>query len=131
MLRPDPDEKLKPDERDSIIPNSILTSAKTIIEIPTKSYVDSFYESSRNRRDLSSVFNDQDNDLDSKKIADSDSVSVNRNPSSDNEIAYKKYVDDSIGDGNVLSFCQTLENYLKLFVGNDVKILLKMIKNKL
>ena len=41
MLRLDPDEKLKLDEQDSIIPNSTLTSPKTTKEIPTKSYVDS------------------------------------------------------------------------------------------
>ena len=36
LLRLDPDEKLKLDEQDSKFPNSILTSPKTIIEIPTK-----------------------------------------------------------------------------------------------
>ena len=49
LLRLDPDEKLK---QDSINLNSTLTSPKTIIELPTKSYVDSLHESSRNRRDL-------------------------------------------------------------------------------
>ena len=60
LLRLDPDEKLNPDEQASIILNSTLTSPKTIIELPTKSYVDSLHENSRNRRDLSSVFFDQD-----------------------------------------------------------------------
>ena len=41
LLRSDPDEELELDEQDSIIPNSTLTSLRTIIEIPTKSYVDS------------------------------------------------------------------------------------------
>ena len=47
--------KKKLDEQVSIIPNSTLTSPKTIIEIPTKSFVDSLHENSRNRQDLSSV----------------------------------------------------------------------------
>ena len=46
LLILDPDEKLKLDEQDSIIPKSTLTSPNTIIELPTKSYVDSFHESS-------------------------------------------------------------------------------------
>ena len=37
LLRLDPDEKM---EQDSIILNSTLTSPKTILEIPTKNYVD-------------------------------------------------------------------------------------------
>ena len=57
----DRDEKLKLDEQDSLILNSFLTSPKTIIKIPTKSSVIILHETKRNRRDLSSVNNDQDN----------------------------------------------------------------------
>ena len=41
ILLLDPDEKLKLDEQDPLFPNSTLTSAKTMIEIRTKSFVDS------------------------------------------------------------------------------------------
>ena len=58
LLRLDPTEKINLAEQDSIIPNSALTSLKTTIDLPTKSYVVSLRESSGNRRDLSSVFND-------------------------------------------------------------------------
>ena len=68
LLRIDPDEKIKLDEQDSIFHNSTLTSPKTIIELPTKSHVDSLHEINRNRRDLSSVFNDQDNEFHNKRI---------------------------------------------------------------
>ena len=61
LLRLDPDEKLKLDEQESIALNSTLTSPKVVIEITTKSYVDSLHEINRKRRDLSSVYNDQDN----------------------------------------------------------------------
>ena len=67
LLRLDPDKKLKLDEQDSIDLNSSLTLPKTIIEIPTENYVDSLHESSRNRRDLSSVFNDQHKEFDNNK----------------------------------------------------------------
>ena len=53
LLRLDPVEVLKFNDKVSEIPNSTLTSPKTIIEIPTKSYVDSLHEINRNRRDLS------------------------------------------------------------------------------
>ena len=119
MLGLDPEEKLKLDEQVSIIPNSTLTSPKTIIELPTKSYVNSLHEINRNRRDLSSVFNDQDNEFDDKKLTNLDSIAVNRDPSSDNELANKKSFDDSMREGTLLRINQTLENYLKISVAND------------
>ena len=39
MLRLDPDEKIKLDEEDFIVPNSTLTLPKTIKKLPTKNYV--------------------------------------------------------------------------------------------
>ena len=48
LLRLDPDENLKIDERNSIFLNSTLTSPKTIIEIITKSYVDGLQKINRN-----------------------------------------------------------------------------------
>ena len=78
LLRLDPDEMLKLDEQDSIILTSALTTPRTIIEVPTKSYVDSLHEGSRNRRDLSSVLNDQDNEFDNNKLTSLESVSVKK-----------------------------------------------------
>ena len=126
LFRLYPDEKLD----DFIVLNSSLALTKTIIKLPTKSYVDSLHESSRNRRDLSSVFNDQDNEFHNIKLTNLDSVSVNRNPSSDNELANKKYIDDELDKNAVLRFNQTLQNYFKVSVGDDT-ILLNMIKYKL
>ena len=81
---------MKPDEQDSIFFNSTLTSPETIIEKPTKSSVDSLHENKRNRRDLSTVFNDQDEKFDYIKVTILDSVTVNRNPSLDNEVSKEK-----------------------------------------
>ena len=50
LLRLDPDEKLDLDNQDSIILNSTLTSPKTIIEIPTKAYIDSVHEENERSR---------------------------------------------------------------------------------
>ena len=60
------DEKLKLDEQDSIILDFKLTPPKTILEIPTKAHVDSVIENGRNRRDMSTVFNDQYNEFENK-----------------------------------------------------------------
>ena len=108
MLRLDPNEKLKLDEQDCIVLISTLTSPKTMIELPTKSYVDSLHESSRNGRDLSSVFNDHYNEFDKNKLNNLDTVVVNRNPILDNELSNKKKVDDSKGEGTIVRFNKSL-----------------------
>ena len=77
------------------------------------------------------VKNNQDNDLNDNKLTNLDSVVVNREPTSDNELANKKYVDGSLGGGNFLRFNQTRENYLKVSVGNDVYIFTKNNKYQL
>ena len=117
--------------------NSITLNkqAKNNNEVITKAYVDQFHqETERSRRDLGidfydessdSVKNNQDNDLIDKKLTNIDSVVVNREPASDNELANKKYADDSLTGGNILRFNQTLENYLKVSVGNDTYNLTK------
>ena len=179
----DTDEKLT---QDTIVLNSTLTSPKTIVELPTKNYVDKkfndpsiikntdhadfknnyldnvrmitvtelpewpneltskFYvdralsellsyvnelhEINRNKRDLSSVFNDQGNEFDNNKLTNLDSVTVNRNPNLVNELANKKYIDDELDKNTVLRFNQTLQNYLKVSVGNDTYNLTKYDK---
>ena len=60
LLGFDLDQGLKLDAQDSIIFNSSLTSPNTITELPTKAYVDSLHNSRRNRRDLFTVFTDED-----------------------------------------------------------------------
>ena len=88
LLILDPDEKIKLVEHDSKIPNSTLASPKMIMELPTKSYVDSLHEINRSRRDLSSVINDQDNEFDNNRLTSSDSVTVNR----DQSIRWKRHI---------------------------------------
>ena len=119
LLRLDPKGKIHYGKLDSILVNSSITSPRTIIELPTKSYVDSLHEINRDRRNSSSVFNDQDNEFDNNKLNNLHSITVNSDPNLDNELSNKKYVDDSIREGTILRFNQTLENYLKVSVGND------------
>ena len=56
------------------------------------------------------------------------SITVNRSLSSDNELASKNYIDDELDKNTVLRFIQTLENYLKVYVGNDTYNLTKYDK---
>ena len=58
-------------------------------------------------------------------MANKVSITTNREPTSDDELANKQYVDNKIGDNNVLRFNQTLENYLKVSVANDTYNLTK------
>ena len=77
------------------------------------------------------MFNDQDNEFDINKSTKLDSVTVNRNPVQDNELSNKNYVDDTIGEGTLVRFIQTLQNYLKVSVGNDIYNLTKYDKIQL
>jgi len=76
--------------------------------LPTKSYVEGLHEINRNTRDLSSVYNDENNEFDDNKLTNLDSVTVNRELISDNELSTKNYIDDSLGEGTLLRFNQTL-----------------------
>ena len=138
LLGLDPNEKLDLDNQDSIILNSTLTSPKKIIEIPIKAFIDSLHEEKeRSRKDLGVDFHDessdllkynQDNDLNDNKLTNLESLVVNREPSSDNELANKKYIDDQLDKNTIVTFNQTLQNYLKVSVGNDTYNLTKYDK---
>ena len=65
------------------------------------------------------VKNNQNNDLKDKKLTNLDSVVVNRDPSSDNELSRKNYIDNELDKNATLRFNQTLQIYLKVSLGND------------
>ena len=98
------------------------------MENPTKSYVDSLYENSRNNCDLSTVFNDQYNAFDNNKLTNLDSFNVTENPASNDELVNKKHLEDELDKSTILRFNLTLENNLKISVENDVLILTKYEK---
>ena len=120
--------------------NSITLNKQTenYNEVITKAYVDQFHqENERSRRDLGINFydessdlvkNNQDNDFNDNKLINIDSIRVNREPSSDNELANKKYIDDELDKNTLVRFNQTLSNYLKVSVGNDTYNLTKYDK---
>ena len=107
----------------------------------TKAYVDQFHpENERLRRDVRTSFYDeasdlvksnQDNDLNDNKLTNLDSFTVNWNPTSDNEVSNKKYIQDDLDKNTVLRFDQTLQNYPKVSVGNDTYKLTEYEKTKI
>ena len=118
--------------------NNNLTNIKSIFlntqavndnQLITKAYVDQIHQANEQpQRDLGLEFyddssdlvkNDQDNDFNENKLTNLDSVVVNRNPTLDNELANKLYIDDELDKNTIVRFNQNLENYLKVSVGND------------
>ena len=57
-------------------------------------------------------------DFNDSKLTNIEPITVNRSPSSIKEVSIKNYVDDSLGQGTMSKLNQTLENYLKVSVGN-------------
>ena len=141
LLRLDPDETPDLDNQYSIILNSTLTEPKTIMEIPTKPYIDSLQEENeRSRRYLGIDFYDESSDLVEKNqsndfndniILNVRSIQINDDPSNDNHVSNKKYIDDELDKTTIRRFNQTLQNYLKLSVGNDTYNLTKYDKIQL
>ena len=97
-------------------------------EVITKAYVGQFHqENERSRQDVGLDFydessdlvkNNQDNDFNNKKLTNIDSITSNRNPTSDNELSNQKCIDVEIDKNTMVRFNQTLYNYLKVSVGN-------------
>ena len=120
--------------------NSITLNNQPITdnEVVTKSYVDQFHnDNERSRRDLGIDFynessdlvkNNQDNNFNDNKLTNINSITINNNPSDDNHVCNKKYVDDEIDKNTLVRFNQTLTNYLKVSVGNDIYHLTKYNK---
>ena len=133
--------------QDNDFSNNNLTNVKNITlktqavndnAVITKAYVDQFHpEKERSRRDLVIDFydesndivkNNQDNDLSDNKLTNIYSISINSNPTDDNHVSNKKYIDDELEKNTILRFNQTLQNYLRVSVGSDIYNLTKFIK---
>ena len=110
-------------------------------EVNTKAYLDQFHqENERSRRDLGIDFyskssdivkNNQDNNPIDNKLTNINSITVNRKPSSDNELANKKYIADELDKNTIVRFNQTPQNYLKVSVGNITYNLTKYDKTQI
>ena len=107
-------------------------------QVITKAYVNQFHqENERSRRDIGIDFynesndfvkNNQDNDFNDNKLTNINSITINNEPSEDKHVSNKKYVDDQLDKNTIVRFNQTLQNYLKVTVGNDIYHLTKYNK---
>ena len=123
--------------------NSITlnTQAFNDNQVITKAYVDQFYqEKEQTRRRVGLDFfnesndlvkNNRDNDFNDNNLTNRDSVTVNREPISDNDLSNRKYIDDELNKNTILRSNQTLENYFQVSVGNDTYSLTKYDKIQL
>ena len=76
-----------------------MTVPKRKLETPTKNYVDSLHENSRDKRDMSKVFNDQHFEFNNNNSTKVDSITVTTVPTTDKELSTKKNNNDLIGEG--------------------------------
>ena len=114
---------------------TLNTQAVNDNQVITRAYVDQFHqENERSRRDVGLDFynesndlvkNNQDNDFNDNKLTNINSITINNNPTDDNHVSNKKYIDDELDKNTTLRFNQTLQNYLKESVGNDTYNLTK------
>ena len=77
------------------------------------------------------VRNNQDNDLDDNKLTNINSITINNSPTDNKHACNKKYVDDELDKNTILRFNQTLQNYLKVSIGNDIYNVTKYNKTQL
>ena len=86
--------------------------AKNDNQVVTKSYIDQFHqENERSRPDIGLDFydessdlvkNNQDNDFNDKKLTNINSITINNNPTIDNHVSNKKYVDDELDKNTIV-----------------------------
>ena len=122
--------------------NSITLNTQAMNDkVITKAFGDQFHqENDRSRRDIGIDFyneandlvkNSQDIDLNDNKLTNTNSISSNNNPTDDNHVSNKKYNDDELDKNTIVRFDQTLQNYRKDSVGNDIYNLTKYDKIQL
>ena len=110
-------------------------------QVTTKAYVDQFHqENERSRRDVGLDFyeessdvvkNNQDKVLNENKLTNLNLITINNNPADNNHLSNKKSFDDELDKNTIVRFSQTLQNYLKVTVGNDTYNLTKYNKIQL
>ena len=100
-------------------------------EVITNAYVDQFHqENERSRRNLGIDFynesnhlvkNNQDNDFNDNKLTNINSITINTNPTHNNHVTNKKYIDDQL-DKNTLVRLNDDSNdrYLKVNINNTI-----------
>ena len=130
LLRLDPNEILDLKNQDSILLNSTLNNLKTIIELPTKAYIDGLHdENERSRRDLGIDFydesdnlvrNNQNNNFNNNIISNIQSIEINNDPTNNKHGINKKYLDDKLDNDTIIRLNDNSNSeYLKVQINNN------------
>ena len=82
----------------------------------------------RSTDESSLVRNNRNNDFNNNKLTNIKLITINNNPTEDYEVTNKKYIDDELDKNTIVRFNQTLQNYLKVSVGNNIYNLSKYNK---
>ena len=90
--------------------------------LTAKLYVDNSIDES------SLIRNNKDNDFNNNKLTNINSITINNNPTEDDQVANKRYIDNQLDKNTIVRFNQTLNNYLKVSVGDDIYNLTKYNK---
>ena len=90
---------------------NLNTQAVNDNQVITKAYVDQFHnDNERNRRDVGLSFyneevdlvkNNQDNDFNDNKLININSITINNNPTDDNHVSNKNYIDDELNKNTI------------------------------
>ena len=124
--------------RDTDFGNFNLTNIKSITlntqavkddQVVTKAYVDQFHqENERSRRDLGIDFynessdivkNNQDNDLNDNKQTNVNSITINNNPTDNNHVSNRKYMDDGLDKNTIVRLNDdSNDRYLQVHINN-------------
>ena len=111
--------------------NSITLNTQAVNDnqVITKAYVDQFHqENERSRRDLGIDFydessdlvkNNQDNDFTDNKLININSITINNNPTDDNQVSNKKYIDDELDKNTIVRLNDdSNDRYLQAHINN-------------
>ena len=73
----------------------------------------------------------KDNDFLDSRLANLDSILINRKPRLNDEVSNKNYMDDELDKNTILRLNQTVDKFLKVRFGNDIYSLIKYDKKQI
>ena len=85
-----------------------------MIENPNKAYVDFYLKTIEIYVTYQQFKNEQDNEFDITKLTHLDSISVNREPRSDNQLANRNFIDDQLDKVTILSFFSNARKIIRV-----------------
>ena len=114
------------DLNDKNITNARFIQVNQLPQIDSHLTAKLYVDNSINESSL--VRNNKDNNFNDNKLTGINSITINNTPTEDNQVVNKKYIDEQLDKNTILRFNQTLTNYLKVSVGDNIYNLTKYNK---